>query len=142
LYGGASELGEVAVITGYGARGTGSVGEADKFYADQIPAAARNVIDEVDGEHGPNLLVVDFDSEDGDANILPGDAFPIDPLEGILGSGDSGGATWIDVRGGWAIAGVNVWGDDAVYGSLSGMARVSTQRAWIREIFPKARFTK
>lgn len=142
LYSGRSELGEVAVITGYGARGIGSAGEADKFYADQIPAAARNVIDEVDGEYGPNLLVVDFDSEDGDANVLPGDAYPIDPLEGILGSGDSGGATWIKVRGGWAIAGVNVWGDDAVYGSVSAMARVSTQRAWIEDIFPDARFTK
>jgi len=60
----------------------------------------------------------------------------------VLGSGDSGGSTWIKVRSGWAIAGVNVWGDeDAVYGSLSAMARVSTQKDWILSIFPKAKFT-
>lgn len=141
LYSGDAELGEVVTITGYGARGIGSQGEKDRFYTDQIAAAARNVIDEVDGENGTNLLVIDFDSEDGDANALDGDAYPVGPLEGILGSGDSGGASWIKANGGWAIAGVNVWGDDAVYGSVSAMARVSTQGEWITSIFPDARFT-
>ncbi len=141
IYAGRNELGEVATMTGYGSRGIGSVGESDKFYSAELPAAARNVIDEVDGENGANQLVVDFDSEDGDANALDGDAYPVDPLEGILGSGDSGGATWIMASGGWAIAGVNVWGDDSVYGSVSGFARVSTQTEWIKGIFAGARFT-
>ncbi len=141
LYAGQNELGAVATITGYGARGIGSVGEADKFYNDQIAAAAQNVIDEVDGENGSNLLVVDFDSDEGDTNALDGDALPVSPLEGILGSGDSGGATWIKASGGWAVAGVNVWGDDAVYGSISAMARVSTLQDWIKGIFPQTKFT-
>ena len=141
IYGGRDELGQVATITGYGSRGIGSEGEKDKFYSDQIAAAARNVIDEVDGENGANLLVIDFDSESGDANALDGDAEPVDELEGILGSGDSGGATWIETNEGWAIAGINAWGDDAVYGSISAMARVSTQRDWIESIFPDAQFT-
>jgi hypothetical protein len=142
LYGGDGELGKTATITGFGSRGTGSAGEADRFYDEQTAAAARNIIDEVDGENGPNLLVVDFDNEAGGTNVIEGDAYPVDALEGVLGSGDSGGSTWIKVRSGWAIAGVNVWGDeDAVYGSLSAMARVSTQKDWILSIFPKAKFT-
>lgn len=142
LYGGQNELGKIATITGYGARGIGSAGEGDRFYSHQVPAAARNVIDEVDGPYGANLLVVDFDNETGGTNVLEGDAFPVDSMEGVLGAGDSGGATWIKVRGGWAIAGVNVWGDhEAVYGSVSAMARVSTQQDWIKSIFPLAKFT-
>jgi hypothetical protein len=142
LYGGAAELGKTATITGFGSRGIGSAGEGDRFYADQVPAAARNIIDEVNGEYGANLLVVDFDNEAGGTNVLEGDAYPVDSLEGVLGAGDSGGSTWIKVRGGWAIAGVNVWGDhEAVYGSLSAMARVSTQQDWIKSIFPQAQFT-
>ncbi len=142
LYGGQNELGAVVTITGFGARGIGSRGEADRFYSDEIPAAARNVVDEVDGENGRNLLVVDFDSEDGQSNMLEGDALPVDEYEGVLGSGDSGGATWIETNAGWAVAGVNVWGEDpAKYGSISAMARISTQRAWIQSVFPKARFT-
>ncbi len=141
LYGGKDELGEIVTMTGYGTRGIGSKGEEDRFYRDQIAAAARNVIDEVDGENGGNLLIIDLDSEEGDANALDGDAMPIDALEGGLASGDSGGAAWIEAGDGWAIAGVNVWVDDAVYGSISAMARVSTQADWIRGIFPAARFT-
>ena len=142
IYAGQDELGAVVTITGFGARGIGSKGEADRFYSDEIPAAARNVVDEVDGENGRNLLVVDFDSEDGESNVLEGDSLPVDAYEGVLGSGDSGGATWMETRAGWAIVGVNVWGEDpAKYGSVSAMARLSTQRAWIGSIFPAARFT-
>ncbi|MEY4871549.1 MAG: hypothetical protein RLZZ563_879 [Pseudomonadota bacterium] len=137
LYAGDQELGEVLTIVGYGSRGIGSVGEEDAYYDFDVepPAAARNVVDEVDGENGENNLIVDFDSEEADSNVM-GDANPIDPLEGILGSGDSGGSAWIETTSGWAIAATNTWGDDAVYGSISGFSRVSTQLDWIGSIFP------
>ena len=101
----------------------------------ETAAAARNVVDEVDGENGENNLIVDLDSEAADSNVM-GDATPIDALEGILGSGDSGGSAWIETTSGWAIAATNTWGDDAVYGSISGFSRVSTQLDWIGSIFP------
>ena len=141
LYGGQDEVGRVATITGFGSRGTGSAGEADAYYEDEVPAAARNVIDEIEGKDGLDQLLVDFDSEAGDANALEGDALPVDEYEGILGSGDSGGSTWIETAEGWVIAGVNSWGDDAVYGSISAMTRVSTQKEWITTVAPPATFT-
>lgn len=140
LYAGQDELGRVVTITGYGSRGIGSSGETDDYYdfEGETPAAARNVVDEVDGENGENNLIIDFDSEGGDASVM-GDDWPLDELEGILGSGDSGGASWIETRQGWAIAGTNTWGDDSVYGSISGLSRVSTQLDWIASIFPGIR---
>lgn len=136
LYEGQDELGRVLTITGYGSRGTGSSGETDAHYdfEAETAAAARNVVDEVDGANGENNLIVDFDSEDGAASVMGG-ADPVDELEGILGSGDSGGAAWIRTRQGWAIAATNTWGDDSTYGSISGFSRVSTQLDWIASIF-------
>ena len=101
----------------------------------ETAAAARNVVDEVDGENGENNLIVDFDSEAEDANVT-GKAKPVDRMEGILGSGDSGGAAWIKTADGWAIAGTNTWGDESVYGAVSGFSRVSTQLDWIASIYP------
>lgn len=140
LYAGENELGQLLTITGYGSRGIGSAGEADKFYDfdGETPAAARNIVDEVDGPNGENNLIVDLDAEDGSSSVM-GDAEPIDALEGILGSGDSGGAAWIETADGWAIAATNTWGDDAVYGSISGFSRISTQLDWIAQIYPDLR---
>lgn len=143
LYAGRAELGQVVTITGYGSRGTGSTGETDDHYdfEGETPAAARNVVDEVDGENGTNSLIIDFDNEDADASVM-GDAEPVDAMEGILGSGDSGGAAWIETQQGWAIVATNTWGDDSVYGSISGLSRVSTQLDWIASIFPGIRTAK
>ena len=140
LYEGRDELGRVLTITGYGSRGTGSSGETDDHYDfdAETSAAARNVVDEVDGDYGENSLIADFDSEEGDASVMGG-SDPVDEFEGILGSGDSGGAAWIRTRQGWAIAGTNTWGDDSVYGSVSGFSRVSTQLDWIASVFPGIR---
>lgn len=136
LYGGSDELGKTLVITGYGSRGIGSSGEQDTYYNYESPgpAAATNVVDEVDGDM-ENNLIVDFDSEAGDASVMGGSK-PVDKMEGILGSGDSGGAAWIKTPDGWAIAATNTWGDESVYGAVSGFSRVSTQLDWIASIYP------
>lgn len=145
LYGGKDELGKIATMVGFGSRGIGSVGQDDKYYTSEDAAAARNVIDVVeepapDGKGGNNLLV-DFDKEDGSTNVFENsDPLPVDEYEGVLGSGDSGGSLWIETEEGWAIVGVNDWGDDAVYGSTGGFGRISTQKDWIKSIFD-ANFT-
>ena len=144
LYGGAEELHQIATSVGYGSRGTGSAGEAPKFYASRDRAAMRNVIDVVEAPvpsgRGGNSLGTDFDSEDGEHNALVGDETPVDRFEGALGSGDSGGSLWIRTARGWAIAGINVSGDDDQYGASNWYSRVSTQREWILRVFPGARF--
>ncbi len=145
LYGGNDELGKIATMVGFGSRGIGSVGQDDKYYTSEDAAAARNVIDVVEepasDDKGGNQLLVDFDSEDGSNNVFENsDPLPVDEYEGVLGSGDSGGSLWIESPEGWAIVGVNDWGDDAVYGSTGGFARISTQYDWITSIFD-ANFT-
>ncbi|WP_171015667.1 trypsin-like serine protease [Devosia sp. FKR38] len=145
LYGGSDELGQLATMVGFGSRGIGSVGQDDKYYTSEDAAAARNIIDVVedpdpDGKAG-NQLLVDFDSEDGSTNVFPdGDPLPVDEYEGVLGSGDSGGSLWIETDEGWAIVGVNDWGDDAIYGSTGGFGRISPQYDWVKSIFD-AHFT-
>jgi len=140
LYGGDDELGKLATMVGFGSRGIGSVGQDDKYYTSEDAAAARNIIDVVeepapDGKGG-NQLLVDFDKEDGSTNVFEnGDSLPVDEYEGVLGSGDSGGSLWIETEEGWVIVGVNAWGDDAVYGSTGGFARISTQYDWVKSIF-------
>jgi secreted trypsin-like serine protease len=145
LYGGHDELGQLATMVGFGSRGIGSVGQDDKYYTSEDAAAAHNIIDAVedpdpDGKGG-NQLLIDFDSEDGSTNVFEdGDAMPVDEYEGVLGSGDSGGSLWIETDEGWAIVGVNDWGDDAVYGSTGGFGRISPQYDWVNSIF-EASFT-
>lgn len=140
LYGGDDELGQLATMVGFGSRGIGSVGQDDKYYNSEDAAAAHNIIDVVedpdpDGKGG-NQLLVDFDSEDGSTNVFEdGDPLPVDEYEGVLGSGDSGGSLWIETDEGWAIVGVNDWGDDAVYGSTGGFGRISPQYKWVKSIF-------
>ena len=142
IYAGGAEKGKVGTIVGFGSRGIGSTGQQDKFYeADDPAAAAHNVIDNVEGTDGENILEVDFDKEDGSTNAFEdGDAKPVDKFEGILGSGDSGGGFWIKATGQWCIAGVNDYGDDSIYGSVSGFARLSTQTDWIAGVFSGANF--
>lgn len=145
LYGGTAELGQLATMVGFGSRGIGSVGQDDAYYTSLDAAAARNIIDVVedpdpDGKSG-NQLLVDFDDEDGFNNVFPNsDPLPVDEYEGVLGSGDSGGSLWIETAEGWAIVGVNDWGDDARYGSTGGFGRISPQYDWVVSIF-EASFT-
>lgn len=63
-------------------------------------------------------------------------------LDGLLGSGDSGGSAWMrSERFGWVIVGINANGTGkATYGEHSEFARVSGLRDWILRLAPAARF--
>lgn len=138
LYGGRREQRQRIVMVGFGGRGIGSAGE-DSIY-DGLPgkAAAENIVAEVmeaiqpppqDADAG-NWLAVTLRREDEGAGRL----------DGILGSGDSGGSAWLLAGGLWAIAGVNANGTGDTYGSQSFFARVSGARDWLNSVVPGLTF--
>ena len=135
LYGGGQEEGARIVMVGYGSRGIGSTGQHPVFQPSWGKAAAENTVDEMmeavrpvpQGEDAGNWLRVTLRRESEGASRL----------DGLLGSGDSGGSTWIRTGGIWAIAGVNANGTgNASYGDHSFFARVSGVRDWISESCP------
>lgn len=130
LYSGHNEKGAHVTIVGFGNRGIGSVGEDEDYNAGDEPAAATNVIDDLESKD--NYFGVTLRREQrGTA-----------PLDGLLGAGDSGGSTWIHTSAGWIIVGINSNGDgDSKYGDHSYFTRVSGLHDWILRHFPAARFS-
>jgi len=140
LYAGDREHGKRIVMVGYGARGIGSVGQQTVYQPSWGKAAAENTIDEVTGARSPAPA-------GGDAGnwlrvTLKREAEGAARLDGLLGSGDSGGSTWSRSGGDWVIAGVNANGTgNASYGDSSYFARVSGVRDWLARTVPGVRFT-
>ncbi len=140
LYAGHKEQGARIVMVGYGNRGIGSVGEAPAYYRPSDKAAAENTVDKVmdavrpppPGADAGNWLGITFRRESEGAARL----------DGMLGSGDSGGSAWIrSEAGSWAIAGVNAnSAGNKTYGSRSYFARVSGVRDWLEATVPGLRF--
>jgi hypothetical protein len=138
LYGGTHEDDARIVMVGYGSRGIGSVGEHPKYFSIPGKAAAENKVDEV-------MDAVRPPPQTGDAGnwlgvTLRRESEGAQRMDGILGSGDSGGSAWIAAGGGWAIAGVNANGNGDTYGSQSWFARVSGVRDWLNATVPSLRF--
>lgn len=159
LYAGDQEEGARVVMVGYGSRGIGSVGEQPVYESSSFgKAAAENTVDEMmeavhpvpHDESAGNWLRVTLKHESEGASRL----------DGLLGTGDSGGSTWLRTRGVWAIAGVNATGSygnhdtpdtphpassgcvegNSCYGEHSFFARVSGVRDWLARVVPGARF--
>jgi hypothetical protein len=138
LYAGTAELGARIVMIGFGNRGVGSLGERPEYHAGADKAAAENIVDEVI----PAVKPVPRDSDAGNwfGVTLRRESEGASRLDGILGSGDSGGSTWLQSGGVWAIAGVNSNGGEE-YESHAYFARVSGVRDWIGRFAPGVRFT-
>jgi len=152
LYTGGSEYGQQLTFVGYGSRGIGSIGEDERFSRHATKTAAQGIVDAwADLEHhaakdesAGNYLGISLAREDGGIeNPLGGDPRPPTRLAGLLGSGDSGGPAWMQAGGRWVLVGVSSNGvGSARYGDTSWFVRVSPHHAWIRSIFPGARFTE
>ncbi len=150
LYSGRHEQGRRAVLTGFGTHGVAPFGHGMRFGPTHGAAmtAAENVIDVVQpyapaGQFGDwgNYISIDLDQPHGNGKNRFGDVEPVSPLEGILAPGDSGGSLWVNFDGRWRLVGVNSSGDPgAAYQDVSNFARITTQKAWIRSVFPGARF--
>lgn len=150
LYAGRNERGRRAVIAGYGTHGVAPMGHGMRFGPEhgERMTAAENVIDVVQpvmiggqlGDWG-NSITIDLDQPNGPGKNRTGDLEPVSRLEGILAPGDSGGSLWVNFDGRWRLVGVNSSGDPgASYQDVSNFARITTQKQWIRSIFPGARF--
>ncbi|TAJ38816.1 MAG: serine protease [Reyranella sp.] len=138
LYGGAAENGKRITMVGFGSRGIGSVGQKPEYYTAFGKAAAENTVDEVMNAVRPPPP--DADAGNWLGVTLRREGQGAERLDGILGSGDSGGSAWMRTANGWAIVGVAANGNGDTYGSQSWFARISGVRDWLSSRVPGLRF--
>ena len=123
LYAGDDEVGQEVVFVGRGDTGTGLTGETR---SDRRLRTATNLIVSADA----HWIVFDFDRPGG-----PG----VTDLEGISGSGDSGGPAFIRQGDRLLLAGISAYQDEGdhrlgQYGVEEFYSRVSRYLPWIREV--------
>lgn len=125
IYKGKSEKGKVITVYGKGATGNGLIGEDIETKSLRVINRFQNVVESAEG----NWLTFKFDCP---ANALP--------LEGMHGSGDSGGASVIFEEGTPFLVGLSSWqlghGDistfkGGLYGTTAYQVRISNYYDWI-----------
>jgi hypothetical protein len=125
IYTGKSEKGRTITVYGKGATGNGLTGEDPQTKSLRVMNQFQNVVESAEG----SWLAFKFDEP---ANALP--------LEGMHGSGDSGGASVIFQEGVPFLVGLSSWqlayGDistfkGGLYGTTAYQVRVSNYHDWI-----------
>lgn len=128
IYNNSNEVGKTITVFGKGATGDGLTGEDIKTKPLRVLNSFQNIIESAEG----NWLTFKFDE--------PASALP---LEGIHGSGDSGGASIIFQEGVPFLVGLSSWqywrGDLAsfnggLYGATAYQVRLSTYHDWISRV--------
>ncbi|MCW8093086.1 trypsin-like serine protease [Alteromonas sp. ASW11-130] len=128
LYANSDEKGEVITVFGNGATGNGLLGEDLNTKSLHQARKFQNIVESAEG----NWLTFKFD--------LPASALP---LEGMQGSGDSGGASIIYHDGIPFLVGLSSWqlatGDisnfkGGLYGTTAYQTRISSYYDWIMSI--------
>ena len=118
LYRKNDELNKAITIAGKGATGSGMTGDVKH---DKLLRAATNIISSVDGKW------LTFAFNQGDSAT---------PLEGVSGSGDSGGPAFILENGSLYLAGVSCCQESetqGAYGAMEYYSRVSTEFDWLQQ---------
>ncbi len=129
LYTGTGEGGMTGILVGYGMSGTGtSVGEGgDPDYPRGTKRAGTNLIDRTRYLSGVHYLQMDFDENGTDV---------------MIGAGDSGGPTFVDIGGTLKVAGINAGVDSGdpehwpAYGDKGFAVRVRSYAGWIQGNIP------
>lgn len=128
IYDKSDEVGKEITVFGRGATGDGSVGEVANTKSLRELNHFKNMVDAAEG----NWLSFMFDT-----------APKALPLEGMHGSGDSGGASVVFENGAAYLVGLSSWqawqGDLALfqgglYGTTAYQVRVSRYRDWIKSV--------
>ncbi len=141
LHQGGGDLGQVGTAVGYGRTGTGLTGSQNG--TEGTKRAGNNVIDVLGTARGwdERILLTDFDNPLNPSDSNYGSSTPLD-LEYSIAPGDSGGGLFIQINGGWELAGVTsfVNSTDGIpngdYGDSNGYTRVSDYTGWINSIVP------
>ena len=140
LWAGDLAVGQRIAFVGFGNRGLGSTGEKSIF---DTPAdnktAGENTLDEVAAPTGR-----DADDEDSGNWMRVTLRRPSEGggrLDGLLGSGDSGGSAWMRRDGRWYLVGVNTSGTGDTYGEQSFFLRLAGIRSWLGGLLPGLRFS-
>lgn len=128
VFRGADEIGRTVQLTGKGATGIGTEGQAPHSPHRTTLRRAFNVVSSVDSR----WMSYTFDP--------PGTAIP---LEGMMGNGDSGSPVFIRENEEWQLAGLASWksvrGNVAGrYGDSGNNVRVSRYLPWIEDVVPQA----
>lgn len=139
LWAGDLAVGQRIVFVGFGNRGLGSIGEQAAF---DTPAdnktAGENTIDEVMAATARDAA--EEDSGNWIRVTLRRPSEGAGRLDGLLGSGDSGGSAWMRRDGRWYLVGVNTSGTGATYGEHSFFLRLAGIRPWLSGLLPGLRF--
>lgn len=131
IYQGESEKGQIMTVYGKGATGNGLTGEDLDTKALRVMHKFQNVIESAEG----NWLAFTFNP--------PAEALS---LEGMHGSGDSGGASVIFQEGSPFLVGLSSWqlghGDistfkGGLYGTTAYQVRVSNYQDWILKVLAR-----
>lgn len=124
LYRERDEVGQQVLLFGKGATGNGLTGQQAGPSRTEL-RKAQNVISAVEGR----WLIYDF-----------GAPVAAEPLEGMLGNGDSGGPVLMKHEGQWALAGIASWrsiegplsdAPSGLYGQRGYQVRMSHYLPWI-----------
>jgi hypothetical protein len=149
-------VGERVVIAGFGSLIDGLDGVISSKNSRRL--AGENILDRVvdkvkisslpETQWG-GLLAVDFDSPQGNANLLGssypavdylggGDSDPVPlPLEVSTAVGDSGGPALMRADGQWKINGVVSYGTNySLYGDITVFTRLASHSNWILQFLP------
>ncbi|OUS52255.1 peptidase [Shewanella sp. SACH] len=128
MYTGENEVGEIITVYGRGATGNGLAGEDPDTKSLRVMNQFQNIVESAEG----NWIAFTFNKPE---NALP--------LEGMHGSGDSGGASVIFQGGTPFLVGLSSWqlghGDistfkGGLYGTIAYQVRVSNYRDWILRV--------
>ncbi|MCA0303903.1 MAG: trypsin-like serine protease [Proteobacteria bacterium] len=140
LWAGDIAVGQRIVFVGYGNRGLASTGEQPVFdEPDANKTAGENTIDEVTDATRQDRD--DDDSGNWMSVTLRRPSEGAGRLDGLLGSGDSGGSAWMRRDGAWYVVGVNVSGTGVTYGEQSFFLRLAGIRPWLSGLLPGLRFS-
>lgn len=123
LYDQPDELGKITWFIGVGGTGNGLTGQiVDNYENGGILRKAQNKIEQAEGP----LLKFKFDRDDAAL-----------PLEGVSGSGDSGGPAYSTIDGMNYLLGISSrveGGDIGKYGVMEVYSRISFFKSWIEKI--------
>lgn len=139
LWTGDIAVGQRLVFVGFGNRGLATTGERSAFdEPTDNKTAAENVVAALGA---PARAGTDDDLGNWMSVTLRRPSEGAGRLDGLIGTGDSGGSAWMQRDGRWYLVGVGVSGTGTAYGDESFFLRLAGIRPWLSALLPGLRFS-